>query len=447
MANLNIDLSLRGGKIKPMNAVNNGPTSSGVRKASNTNFDAYKALHIPYARNHDASFYSGYGGEHTVDVHRIFKNFSADENDPASYIFEPTDAYIKNTLDANTKIFYRLGASIEHEYKYGTRVPPDFEKWARICEHIIRHYNEGWANGFEYGIEYWEIWNEPDCHNADGSNPCWQGTNEEFADFFDVAVRYLKKTFPNLKIGGPAIAGLWWPDSEEILAAIFKRKTPLDFLSYHWYGKEMGPFTESLNKARELLDSHGYNKTETILNEWNYIYGWSGDDWNYSLATEKNIKGASFVLAAMLVAQNSPLDMLMYYDARPCGMNGLFVGGTAKCLKPYYSFRIFDELRTLGTQIPMDVVTDDIYAVAATNGKVAAIALTYYNNDDTKEEKEVKISFKNITGKKKVTCSLLDDNHDLVLTREEIFTTNEFSLYLRFPLFTSYLVKIEDLEA
>ena len=26
----------------------------------------------------------------------------------------------------------------------------------------VRHYNRGWANGHEWGIRYWEIWNEPD---------------------------------------------------------------------------------------------------------------------------------------------------------------------------------------------------------------------------------------------------------------------------------------------
>ncbi|MBR6794684.1 MAG: hypothetical protein IKM52_01075 [Clostridia bacterium] len=34
-----------------------------------SNFDNYKALGIPCARNHDASFYSGYGKKHSVDVH------------------------------------------------------------------------------------------------------------------------------------------------------------------------------------------------------------------------------------------------------------------------------------------------------------------------------------------------------------------------------------------
>ena len=75
MQTIHIDFSAHAGKIKPMNAVNNGPT--GMSERGTSNFLDYKALEIPYARNHDASFYYGYGGEHTVDVHRIFKNFDA----------------------------------------------------------------------------------------------------------------------------------------------------------------------------------------------------------------------------------------------------------------------------------------------------------------------------------------------------------------------------------
>ena len=78
-----LDFQCVDGKVKYMNAVNNGPTNPGVRD-SYSSFEAYKAAGISYARNHDASFYSGYGGEHTVDVHRIFKNFDADENNPDS---------------------------------------------------------------------------------------------------------------------------------------------------------------------------------------------------------------------------------------------------------------------------------------------------------------------------------------------------------------------------
>ena len=454
MTEIKFDLSLRGNKIKRMNAVNNGPTSPGVRNVP-TNFDAYKALEIPYARNHDASFYTPYGGEHIVDVHRIFKDFSADENDPESYIFEPTDKYLQNTINAGTKIFYRLGASIEHGYKYGTRVPRDFAKWARICEHIIRHYNEGWANGFEWGIDYWEIWNEPDCRNADGSNPCWQGTEEQFIEFYTVAAKHLKKCFPNIKVGGPAFASVYSSGfNDRFLDSVVRLNTPLDFYSYHWYGKNIGydteiedglkvSFADCIKAVRDQLDSKGLTKTETVLNEWNYIYGWSGESWAYSLRSEKNLKGASFALGAMCAAQAGPLDMLMYYDARPCGMNGLFATNTYKCLKPYYSFAAFNELVKLGTEIPCELSAVDIYSCAATNGKDSAVVLTYFKDDESSCEREVKVSFAGKSGKKRVICCYLDEMNDLEPIREEIFTADEFSLYLKMPLYTSVLIKIE----
>ena len=53
--------------------------------------------------------------------------------------------------------------------------PADAAKWAAICVGIIRHYNEGWANGFHHGIRYWEIWNEPENRPA-----MWTGTDEDY---------------------------------------------------------------------------------------------------------------------------------------------------------------------------------------------------------------------------------------------------------------------------
>ena len=85
MNTVKVDFKSITGKVKCINAVNNGPVGSRVRMTGN--FQTYKALEIPYARLHDASFYSGnYGGEFAVDVHRIFPDFDADENDP-NHIF------------------------------------------------------------------------------------------------------------------------------------------------------------------------------------------------------------------------------------------------------------------------------------------------------------------------------------------------------------------------
>ena len=450
MIDLKVNLNKTDGVIKPMNCVNNGPTSPSIRK-SYSSFEAYKALNIPYARNHDASFFNGYGGggEHVVDVHRIFKNFDADENDPASYIFEPTDNYIKTTLEAGTETFYRLGAAIEHGYKYGTRVPKDFAKWARICEHIIRHYNEGWANGFEYGIKYWEIWNEPEGANSPTNHPCWQGTLDEFLELYCVTAKHLKSCFPYIKIGGPAFCSPWIDGDYasdrfriKFLDTMARENIPFDFYSFHLYAKVLSRFEEAISVAREELDKRGLVNVETILDEWNYIRGWNGDDWQYSLRAERGLKGSSFIAGAMCICQALPLDMLVYYDARPCGMNGLFAHETYEPLKGYYAFKMFDALAKLGKYAECEYEKDDIYTCASTDGNDGAIMLTYYNEKDEPLSKSVKLQVE-ASADTTAEIYLLDEDNSLELVSTRHFTTDTYDLILDIKLHNSYLIKIK----
>ena len=126
MSRITVNFDRITGPIKPMHAVNNGP-SKARSDQSRGNMDAWIEAGIPYARNHDAAFTADYGGEHTVDVGNIFPDFDADVNDPASYDFLLTDLYCQTIQDGGTKVFYRLGNKIEHwAKKYGTLPPKDF---------------------------------------------------------------------------------------------------------------------------------------------------------------------------------------------------------------------------------------------------------------------------------------------------------------------------------
>ena len=199
--------------------------------------------------------------------------------------------------------------------------------------------------------------------------------------------------------------------------------------------------------ARAAADEYFGKDAEIILNEWNYIRGWLADDWTYSLKMEKGLKGASFINAIMAAGQNSPLDMLMYYDARPCGMNGMFDTDTLAPLKGYYSIKSFSDLAELGTHVVTEQA-DDIYSVAATDGNNGALLITHFNDDDSTVGDTVKVSFENAFkgAPVKVEYYLLDEAHDMTLMREEIFTADNFSAYLDLPLFSSYLIKLTKLD-
>ena len=145
----------------------------------------------------------------------------------------------------------------------------------------------------------------------------------------------------------------------------------------------------------------------------------------------------------MCAGQHEPIDMLMYYDARPTVMNGMFAYETYECLKGYYPFLAFRELAKLGTHIPTEYAKDDIYNCCATDGDNYALMLTHYNDDDSTQAKNVKVNFENCTSPVKASISILDEEHNLELSKEEYFTSDKFSVILEMPLFTTALIKIE----
>lgn len=379
------------GPIKYMNAVNNGPNY--VRSSQvGDNFDQYKACNIPFARTHDSSFSSSYGGEHTVDISAIFPDFSKDVNDPKSYDFKITDRYLSIIQKAGTKVFFRLGQKIEHQVKkYNIYPPKDYKKWAQICEHIIRHYNEGWAEGFQWNIEYWEIWNEPDLDWRDEKwkkNPrTWGGSPEDFFKFYEIVANHLNKLFPDLKIGGPACAGsVTWTDM--FLKYMSEHKVAIDFYSWHVYYHEMGKMIKRTNAMHDLLVKYGYTETESILNEWNYVKNWT-ESFQYSKNVIKGVKGASYCATTFNICQNLPVDMLMYYDARVCnGFDGLFDSNDYRPLPAYYSFYSWSKLAKLGTQVEAVSTESDVTATAASSNGRTAVLVSRFNDDNNVVDKK-----------------------------------------------------------
>lgn len=418
MDTLKFDLSKKLGAFKMMNATNGGP----IHKRHNpsqyrSNLEEYKAARMPYSRNHDSGIVGIYGGPYSHDISNIFPNFDADENDPASYDFACTDESIFVCLDAGTKTFFRLGQTIEHQIKKHNVYPPkDYHKWAVIAEHIIRHYTEGWADGFELDMPYWEIWNEPDLGESEpiDQHKTWCGTREQFFDFYEVAAKHLKKCFPHLKIGGPGLAHqVTWADN--FLCEMQKREVPIDFFSWHIYYNTPDLFVERAEKIRELLDKYGYENTESILDEWNYIRGWR-DDFVYSLEVMHGIKGAAFVMACMIEGQKSSMDMMMYYDTRPSAFNGAFDFYTLRPLKGYYPLYWYGMFYDMKNEVRTEDSIENIYTLCGVDekGKVLSVITYYTEEDETAQAKTFSVDF----GREgEYEIYLLDKDHDAELIK------------------------------
>lgn len=440
MKTVHVDLKKRNGIIKPMHSVNNGPPTVGSEYMND-----FREAGIPYIRNHDASIASGAGNEHIVDVENIFRDMTKDENDPKNYDFFLTDLYCEANLKAGSRIFYRLGSRIEHwAKKYHTLKPADFEKYARVCEHIIRHLCYGWADGHEYDIPYFEIWNEADNVHPDGSSPCWSGNEAEFLEFYKVMSRHLKKCFPDKKIGGPAYTHFfgsdWCVHFVEYCAA---NQLPLDFFSWHGYEKEASRYGEAAFRVKELLLQYGYKDAELILNEWNYVYEWRGPGRNISIDTRFSEKGGAFCAAAILGAQKSPMDIFMYYDLRASQQyNGLFTAYTYRRTPAYYAFWQFNQLYCLKNEL-FSEAEQPLYVGAAGNETEAAVQIAYYQEELPAEEDVLEIDLKGAKKGAEVSVYLTDKNGLNVFVRRDILSGDETCLYLPLKPYDVYFLTVK----
>ena len=423
METLKFDLSNKCGKFKPLNAVCGGPwykTGVPLEEQHRCTFKYYKEARIPYCRNHDSGVCTAYGGPYSHDISKIFRDFDADAYDPASYDFACTDESVLATLEAGTEMFYRLGETIEHHVKKHFTVPPkDFKKWAVICEHIIRHYNEGWADGYNLDIKYWELWNEPDLGDM-----TWGGTKEQFFDLYTTAANHLRECFPDIKIGGPSLA--WDRDFlREFLDALNEKNAPLDFFTWHIYPTHPNKVIEWADEFKEILVEKGFAHTESILDEFNF----RSDNKRYEYCQEARLgsKGAAFLMSSMSACQKSDaIDMVMYYSLLPSPVwNGVFDFYTCMPRKSYYPLKWYGMFYDMDDYVPCNDELENVYTLCGVdkNGKALCV-VTYYPEYNGNPDMEITVDL----GKDgEYEIYLLDDNHDAELMK----TTTDLSFVMK----------------
>ena len=139
------------------------------------------------------------------------------------------------------------------------------------------------------------------------------------------------------------------------------------------------------------------------------------------------------------------MDHFMYYDARPCGMNGMFDTDTLLPLKGYYPFPMFGTLYRIGAEAEAPMLTDEtLYTLAAAGENACAVLLTHYAENDETPAKEVRLSITGLPeGVWKIGYRLLDADHDNELVREEKTACTDMDAYLTVPLFGTVLVTLE----
>ncbi|MGE5483063.1 MAG: GH39 family glycosyl hydrolase, partial [Bacteroidota bacterium] len=153
-------------------------------------------------------------------------------------------------------------------------VPRDPEEWAEAAAATVYHFNKELG----YGIQYWEIWNEPDVRGE------FRGSLGQYLEMARVAARRMKEIDPTIKVGGP----VWSHADLSVMRQVIQQAWDVfDFYSWHAYGtggeeserlsdadilaeveSKYGRFARSLRQMVERYDQSGRPK-EIAITEFN----------------------------------------------------------------------------------------------------------------------------------------------------------------------------------
>lgn len=450
-----VDFAKPAGKIRALHGVNNGPVNWSLG-ADLTNY--HKEAGFPSARLHDCH----YAGQNVVDIHFIFPIFDADPDDPKYYTFAETDAYLAGIVNNGTQITYRLGESIESRSRayanggFYVQPPKDFAKWAKICVNIIRHYNEGWANGFHYGIKYWEIWNEP----GEKISGMWTGTVQQYLELYEAAATAIKAHGPNLKVGGPACCNIGFVELiRPFLAYCRDHKLPLDFVTWHSYAGAPQNIVNDVRTARKMFDEYGFNNAESHITEWHPMwYAWDGEVGCNELGNptpEKYVsmpkkfdamrgpRAAAFVASTLMLFQDAPLDMANYYtaDTNPWGMFDAFgVPG-----RVYYTFVAFNRLTKTPNRVTCELqgapqVDVTLCAGLSEDNKTATILAS--NFSDVPHQLPLTLKACPLPESVEAETFLIDAEHELASIAKTTLQPEALALALDIPANAVILVQL-----
>ena len=411
------------GKVRPLHGVNGGPLNVGGTLDLSARFREFGP---PLCRLHDAHW----PNPDVVDLHVVFPDPTANPDRPESYDFARSDEYVKAVIDAGCGVVYRLGESIEHgKVKKWVHPPADPARWAEACVGVIRHYTEGWANGFRFPIRYWEVWNEPDNRPT-----MWSGTDEDYFRLYSVTAKAIKARFPKLLVGGPGLGNTGTlkdgrlepsPFFGTFLAHCRQDAAPFDFFSWHCYSADPHEYPARAKEVRRLLDAAGFKATESHLNEWNHL---PGNSWDGALAADGKARkrwrqavggpaGAAVVAATLLLLQDAPLDAANLFTADPQEF-GLFDHHGAPA-PSFYAMRAFRALADAGGRL---AVTGDIpsgvavgAAVNAKRTEVVVLASRWAGAGGL----VLKLAGLPWAGPTTVTLAVIDDRRELDVTRRE----------------------------
>ncbi len=145
-------------------------------------------------------------------------------------------------------------------------LPKDLDVWREMIRELALVFRE--VEGVE---RYYEFWNEPDLEY-------WQGSLEEFLALYEATATTVREFDPEGRVGGCAVNQ--WDGKihrkrgsdvlvHELIRFAAKRRLPLDFVSWHHFGRPVSAIAEAKASYAAELAKHGFDENvEFLVTEW-----------------------------------------------------------------------------------------------------------------------------------------------------------------------------------
>lgn len=153
--------------------------------------------------------------------------------------------------------------------------PANYALWTELLDSVVQKMSVQWGLDIDY-----EIWNEPD-------NYYWQGTPQQYFDFFHRSYTAIKTAHPNVRVGGPVVsqftsifgsipplgtlsqAQLNQTIIANLIDSCVSWGITLDFISWHKFDLVSHAIPQEMNFLNQKLVSSGHGLVPLIVSEWN----------------------------------------------------------------------------------------------------------------------------------------------------------------------------------
>ncbi len=280
--------------------------------------------------------------------------------------------------------------------------PNDYGEWEELISALVKHCN----TEKRYGIEYWEISNEPDI-GEDGGCP-YLFEAPDYVIYYEHTAKAIWRADAKAKIGGPALAGYNSAIGDALIQHCGKTNTPLHFFSWHIYHSDPEYFRKSIRDIKaKLAKFPRLKETETIIDEWNM----SLDQPVLNPAFQP-----AFILETTRIFHEEGLNRGAYYHIRDSFVDekqfagfmskpgaafvaqwwndtpqydGLF-DHQGRARPGYFAFKLMSLLQ--GEQLAVSGSTAKVHALAAQRGKTINVLIWNFAHEQPNSE-EVTLQF------------------------------------------------------